>query len=327
MTTTHKIPAANSHPVPLDRARAAFLGLALGDAYGRSLEFTRGERVRTNPVSIAGGEFRWTDDTHMALYLGEALLDCHARPVDADRLGAAVGGQFSRWLDDPLMPSTAPGNTCLAGAREWRRTRDWKTSGVADSDGCGAIMRVCPLPLALDGDDLTTAARVSAAITHAHPNAVETAVAGSHLLRWTLEEGRFDAGLVERAIEGLRTRWNFGGGTVRLALEAALVEARAEGDWLDEDAIPGGDGGWRAPSALGLAVAAALRWGDDFATAVEKAARIDGDSDSVACLAGMFLGAAGGCSVLPSSWLVALPERDRIASLAERLHALNTERP
>ena len=32
-------------------------------------------------------------------------------------------------------------------------------------------------------------------------------------------------------------------------------------DWLDEAAIAPGDGGWRSPSALGLALCAALRWG------------------------------------------------------------------
>ena len=62
--------------------------------------------------------------------------------------------------------------------------------------------------------------------------------------------------------------------------EAALVEARRTDEpWLREEAIPAGDGGWRAPSALGLAVAAALRWGAGdgdaaagFALSVEKAA-------------------------------------------------------
>jgi hypothetical protein len=66
-------------------------------------------------------------------------------------------------------------------------------------------------------------------------------------------------------------------------------------------------------------VAAALRWGGDFALAVEKAARIDGDSDSVAALAGMFLGAAGGRKVLPPAWLSALKDRGRIEEVATRL--------
>ena len=121
-----------------DHARAAVLGLALGDAYGRRLEFLRGERVRTTPAG-PGHDFMWTDDTHMSLYLGKAILDFGSGALIADEFGRCVGEQFSAWLDDPLTPSTAPGNTCMAGAWAWRRERDWRTSGVPTSDGCGAV--------------------------------------------------------------------------------------------------------------------------------------------------------------------------------------------
>ncbi len=47
----------------LDRATAGFLGLALGDAFGRPLEFVRGPAVRTLPVVIAPGHFDWTDES------------------------------------------------------------------------------------------------------------------------------------------------------------------------------------------------------------------------------------------------------------------------
>ncbi len=43
-----------------DRCRAAFLGLALGDAYGRSLEFVRGAQVRSMTVSIPSPSFSMT---------------------------------------------------------------------------------------------------------------------------------------------------------------------------------------------------------------------------------------------------------------------------
>jgi ADP-ribosylglycohydrolase len=309
-------------PPSTNRARAAFLGLALGDAYGRPLEFVHLPQVRSLKVDITKGSFRWTDDTHMALYLAEAILEHGPGPVDPDRFGNGVGAQFSKWLDDPLTPSTAPGNTCKAGAENWRATHNWRTSGVATSDGCGAVMRICPLAFAFAGEDLTTAARISAVVTHGHPNAREAAIAASHLLRWTLEAGEFNASLVTRAIEGLRGPWNEGG-VVANALEAAIAEGSRAGEWLDEHAVPNGDGGWKSPSALGLAVAAALRWRHDFALAVEKAARIEGDSDSVACLTGMFLGAADGTKVLPGPWLEVLPERARIEQLSERLVVLS----
>lgn len=306
-------------PLPPDRCAGAFLGLALGDAWGRPLEFLRGPAVRSSAVSLRPGEFHWTDDTHMALYLAEAVLAQPPGPLDADAFGRAVGARFLAWLHDPLTPSTGPGSTCLRGAREFERGGDWRTSGDPGSDGCGAVMRVVPLALAFEGGDLLLAAEVQARVTHAHPNAIEAAVAGAWLCREALVAARLDAGMVRTAIAALRGPWTCGG-SVAASLEGALqVASRPDLTWLDEAAISPGDGGWRSGSALGLAVAAALRWGGDFATAVEKAARIDGDSDSVACLCGMLLGAAGGLGVLPPAWLAVLPERARIEALARAL--------
>lgn len=301
-----------------DRCAAAFLGLALGDAYGRPLEFISSSRVRTQPVDLSPGVFRWTDDTHMSWYLGQAVLLQGPGSLDEDAFGAAVGERFAAWQDDPLTPWTSPGSTCMAGVSRWRETRDWRTSGEQRSDGCGAVMRVAPLPMALAGDALTRAAEIQAGLTHGHPNALEAAIAASHLLRWALEQGRFTPALVERAAEELRGDWSRGG-VVAEALEAALEHGVRRGEWLDEGAIPTGDGGWRSASALGLAVAAALRWGEDFATAVDKAARIRGDSDSVACLAGMFLGGTGGLGALPPRWLDAIPWRGKLESMAREL--------
>lgn len=308
-----------------DRCLAAFLGLALGDAYGRSLEFVHGAQVRTMTVSIPSPAFMWTDDTHMALYLSVALGRLGRRGVarlSEDALGRSVGEAFIEWAADPLTPSTSPGATCLRGTAAFGRGRDWRTSGLPESDGCGAVMRIAPLPMVFSGQSLVTAARVQAMVTHAHPNAPAAAVGACLLLRALLDGGALSAEVVLATAAQVR-RLPEGTETVALALEAAVAQAaRPELQWLDEDDIPDGDGGWRSPSALGLAVVAALRWGHDAALAMEKAARIDGDSDSVACLAGMLIGGAHGTAALPERWLRALPQRERIEAAVASLLAL-----
>ena len=163
-------------------------------------------------------------------------------------------------------------------------------------------MRIVPLALAFRGDDLLEAARISALLTHAHPNALEAAMAGAWLVGQVLETGLWGGDLVAEAIRGLEGPWGQGG-TVAESLRAALAWVERGEDWLDEGMIPPGDGGWRSGSALGLGVAAALRWPDDLGLAVEKAARIRGDSDSVACLTGALLGAALGEVAIPPAWL------------------------
>lgn len=297
-----------------DHARAALLAHACGDRFGAPLEFVCDPSVRTRQVQLAN----WTDDTHMSLYLGEAVLAHGPGPLQVDRFAQAVGDAFVRWMHDPLTPSTAPGNTCLAGVRNFERNRDWRTSGIASSDGCGAVMRIVPLALIFSDQDLLEAARVSALITHAHANAQEAAMAGAWLVREILETGRWGIGLVEDAVRALEGHWGQGG-DVAESLRAALAWAQRGEDWLDESMIPPGDGGWRSGSALGLAVAAALRWPDDLGMAVEKAARIQGDSDSVACLTGALLGAALGTEAIPRHWMETLPRRGEIANLADRL--------
>lgn len=299
-----------------DRARAALLAHACGDRFGAPLEFIGDASVRTHPVVLK----HWTDDTHMSLYLGEAILAHGPGALDVERFGAAVGDAFVRWRADPLTPSTAPGNTCLAGMRNFEHDGDWRTSGIRQSDGCGAVMRIVPVALAFAGDDLVEAARISALITHAHPNALEAAIAGAWLVRQIVQTGHWDEALVAEAIGHLEGLWSQGG-DVAASLRAALDWAARGEDWLDEPMMPPGDGGWRSGSALGLAVAAALRWPHDLAHGVEQAARIRGDSDSVACLSGALLGAALGTAAIPQAWLATLPERETIAALADRLRA------
>jgi ADP-ribosylglycohydrolase len=300
-----------------DRARAALLAHACGDRFGAPLEFVTDKSVRTRKVQLGN----WTDDTHMSLYLGEAILAHGPGPLAADRFGEAVGEAFVRWLHDPLTPSTAPGNTCMAGVRNFERHREWRTSGIPSSDGCGAVMRIVPLALAFRGGDLLEAACISALVTHAHPNAEEAAMAGAWLVRQVLDTGRWGRELVQEAIAALEGPWSRGG-TVAESLRGALAWVQRDEDWLDEAMIQPGDGGWRSGSALGLGAAAALRWSSDLGTAVEKAAQIRGDSDSVACLAGALLGAALGTEAIPRHWLETLPRRVEIGGLADRLVAL-----
>lgn len=298
-----------------DRAIAATLAHACGDRFGASLEFIHLPAVRTQPVHLGN----WTDDTHMSIYLSQAILAHGPGPLDADRLGTLVGEQFIDWLHDPLTPSTAPGNTCLQGARAFERTHNWKICGVRTSDGCGAVMRIVPIAIAFQGEELLEAARISAVVTHAHPNALEAAIAGAWILRQLLE-GRALQDVIPEAIRGLQGSWSQGG-TVAASLEAAVQWAARGESWLNEEMIPPGDGGWRSGSALGLAVAAALRWGQTPAVAIEKAARINGDSDSVACLAGAMVGAMMGTELLPREWLDTLPQRERLERLAHMLIA------
>ena len=307
-----------------DNAIGAFLGLALGDAYGRTLEFLTDSQVRNKIVSIDAYDFRWTDDTHMSIYLGQAILNCSS--FQEDDFGREVGKQFLMWMDDPLTPSTSPGKTCLAGMKNYAALEDWRTSGITGSDGCGAVMRIVALPLVLRDEELCLAAEISAKITHAHPDALASAVAACLILQNTLEYQKLDAAYILQVAQEIQKRYPAAIHTPQALENAVRLSDRQNLEWLDEAAIPPGDGGWRSSSALGLALCAALRWGSNFEEAIDKATRINGDSDSVGCLAGMFLGAEGGTKVLPTEWIQSLPAQNDIRILAKKLYHHSTDK-
>ena len=62
-----------------DRAIGAFIGLAVGDAVGTTIEFKARDSYPPITGMIGGGPFglqpgEWTDDTSMALCLAESLV-------------------------------------------------------------------------------------------------------------------------------------------------------------------------------------------------------------------------------------------------------------
>jgi ADP-ribosyl-[dinitrogen reductase] hydrolase len=158
-------------PDARDRARAAFLGLALGDALGATVEFmTAGEIRAVHGVHrelVGGGWLRLrpgqvTDDTEMSLAMARAVA------ATGGWSGPAVADAFAAWLKG--RPADV-GSTCRAGIRRWMlegtlegRPGDWDA-------GNGAAMRVLPAALLTLGDDeaLRRLAVAQARITHHHP--------------------------------------------------------------------------------------------------------------------------------------------------------------
>ena len=217
--------------IPPHRLEGAFLGLALGDAYGRTLEFVSGEAVRQNAVLIDSNTFMWSEETHISLYVADAVLQMPQSKFDADQFGHLVGSYMTTWLDDPLMPSTNPGNTTLAGVRNYKDIKDWKHSGVKTGDGSAAITRLCPLALAYGGTVLDESAQIAAQITHAHPNAKAAAFATVRLLRGALLQGTLSEEDITNVITEVDE--NFDAPDVVNSMKAALVEYKREDlEWL-----------------------------------------------------------------------------------------------
>lgn len=152
-----------------ERALAALLGVAIGDALGATTEFLTRMEVRQRfgvLREIRGGGWLHlplgavTDDTEMSLCIARSLTACGFSPKD-------IADRFAAWL------RTRPrdvGATCRRGIRRYLLEGTLEGSANEADAGNGAVMRVVPVALATLGSVplLSDWAVAQAHITHNH---------------------------------------------------------------------------------------------------------------------------------------------------------------
>lgn len=291
-----------------ERARGCLLGLAVGDAVGTTLEFSRRDAHPRLTDMVGGGPFRlqpgeWTDDTSMALCLTDSLIACGA--LDQRDLM----DRFVRWWREGYNSHNGRcfdiGITTRQALQRFLNTGD-PVAGSADPDtaGNGSIMRLAPVALRWRGDRARaiSAARAQSVTTHGAPAAVE----GCALLAELLVEAIATAD--KRAV--LRRR---------SAAEPSIA-AVAAGSWRGKDR--------RRIRSSGYVVHTleATLWCIDrstgFSDAVLLAANLGDDADTVAAVTGQIAGALWGENAIPRHWLERLAWREEIRRRAGRLLTL-----
>jgi len=134
----------------LSRFRGALSGLAIGDALGTTIEFSRpGSFTPVNDIT-GGGPFelepgQWTDDTSMALCLGESLIEEGFDP-------AAQMKRYIKWYKEGKFSVTGRcfdiGNTTRKALDRFIMTGEPFSGDTSESSlGNGSIMRLVPVPL------------------------------------------------------------------------------------------------------------------------------------------------------------------------------------
>ena len=156
----------------------SLVGLSVGDALGTLLCFQE-----WTSEELPGGPWSYTDDTEMALSIYEMLSS--RRQIDQDRLATAFALRFRR--------HRGYGNAArqLLEAIGSQPVGSWRSLAPAlfggqGSYGNGAAMRAAPLG-AFYADNYEMAvkqARLSALVTHSHPEGVAGAVAVAIAAAW-----------------------------------------------------------------------------------------------------------------------------------------------
>ena len=141
-------------------------GASLGDIIGSPYEFDRGNKTKDFPLFSEDSEF--TDDTVMTVAVAEAFLDmdfAEDDDVTRDRLVYYLRDWARKY------PNAGYGLRFLS----WLREGGLRPYG---SFGNGSAMRVSPVAWLFDDLDMVQRmARLSAAVTHNHPEGIKGAEA------------------------------------------------------------------------------------------------------------------------------------------------------
>jgi ADP-ribosyl-[dinitrogen reductase] hydrolase len=267
-----------------ERAVAAYLGLAVGDALGATVEFMTPREIAAQYKvhdSIRGGGWlrlkagQVTDDTTMSLALGRAILERDGR-VDAH----AAARAFDEWMRARPVDI---GNTVRRGLMEYRKTGVPVMPPSEHDAGNGAAMRILPVALAtldLPEEAIRAACVAQAHVTHNNPLSDAACLTLVHMLHDALAGADKIALLHHHAhpLAALHPEFAFRGGR-QVANPSGYVA-----DTL-------------------RAVFQAFFDTDDFESCLVDVVNRGGDADTTGAIAGMLAGAAYGLEAIPRRWL------------------------
>jgi len=268
------------------RAEAAYLGLALGDALGATVEFLMPREIKHQYGThreIRGGGWlgiksgQVTDDTTMSLALGAAIL------ADGGEVRALSCAQaFDAWMRGKPVDI---GNTIRRNLVAFRRSGNPSAPPSEFDAGNGAAMRVLPVALAtLDKDELTVLKAVHAQSHVTHNNPVSDAACEFIVL--AVQD--FVRGEPLRYVYRQRIR-----PLIAAFPEFAFRRRRRENP-----------SGWIVETMQ--AVLQSLLETDSVESCLVEVVNRGGDADTTGAIAGMLAGALYGRESLPARWIKAL---------------------
>ncbi len=271
----------------LDRAQAAYVGLAIGDALGATVEFMTPNEIKhthREHKNITGGGWlklkagSVTDDTEMSLALGNALLsDGH---VNAKSIAEA----FSAWMRGKPVDI---GNTVRRGIVHYRTHGETLVPKSEYNGGNGACMRTLPIALATYGCDRETtinSSRIQSHITH--------------------HSDISDAG-TEHVIDLVHMAFNGNSISEMEAYSRAFTRLHPKYRFNEKREV--NPSGYIVHTLK--AVLQALYYTCDFESCLIDVVNRGGDADTTGAIAGMLAGAYYGMESIPSRWLYRLDNK------------------
>jgi ADP-ribosyl-[dinitrogen reductase] hydrolase len=267
------------------RAAGAYIGLAVGDALGATVEFMTPREIRAQygvHDRVRGGGWlnlkrgSVTDDTTMSLALGQAILD--AGGIDA----LACARAFDAWMRAKPVDI---GNTVRRGLVHFRATGETSVPPREDDAGNGACMRCLPVALATFGRPVPEVR--AAALTQAHV---------THNNRLSDAATELVVRMVQRALAG--------GAVGELLRECVRPLVAEHPEFRFRTRRVENPSGYVVETVR--AVLQALLDTDTFESCLIDVVNRGGDADTTGAIAGMVAGALYGRGAIPSRWIDAV---------------------
>jgi ADP-ribosyl-[dinitrogen reductase] hydrolase len=280
-----------------EKAQAAFMGLAIGDALGATTEFMTPHEIKVkygvHRKMIGGGWLylkagQVTDDTEMSIYMARAVEAAGGWHL------STIADHFARWMKSRPVDI---GSTCARGIRTYLLKGTTEMPYNEWDAGNGAVMRMAPVALCALGDEnqLKDFAVQQAHLTHHHPLSDAACITVGNM--------------VQQAIYG-----------------ASLEQLRILADELVQEQPKFSFrrySGLSSPYVVDTiqTVFHYLFSTSDFEECLIGVVNQGGDADTTGAIAGMIAGALYGPNSLPKAWLKRLDKdvENEVNDLALRL--------
>jgi ADP-ribosylglycohydrolase len=306
-------------------------GLAIGDALGFPVEFMNLWEIKRifGPQGVTGFDSiekclgkkfpypdgSYSDDTQMALATARGLLN--SKSTELDDIMPSIVQEYIEWQDSPEN-DRAPGTTCTAGIENLKKGVHWKESGIPGGKGCGAAMRTAPIGLYFlqDLEKAISVAYHAGGCTHGAHGAIEAGIAAAIAVNLAANSGVHSMKHMEIYEQTLGY----------LSNQPLIQKLRQVEQVLPlsnhEEALDLLGEGWIGTEAIALAFYCFLKNPTDYPKTVLMGANTNGDSDSIACIAGAISGAYNGAKSIPAEWLDRLENRKMIRQTAIALYEM-----
>lgn len=281
----------------VDKAKGAFVGLAIGDALGATTEFMTPQEIKLQygvHKQIIGKGWLYlkagqvTDDTEMSICIGRAIRDSQGWNL------TAVADEFANWVKGRPIDV---GSTCARGIRNYILNQTLEVAPSRWSAGNGALMRMLPVALYTLGNEESLAQYVVEQAHLTHNNSLsDTACI-------------FFGRLLHEAMMGA-------------ALGPLLMHTKGfvkEHPDFCYDPYPGKSSAFVVDTVQ--TVFHFLFSTDNFEDCLIGTVNQGGDADTTGALVGMLAGALYGVEGIPKRWLKRLDSRiySEVDALAEYL--------